>query len=50
MYVMRNEEGSIVGCFANKQPGIADEFVKEPSEELIDFYTRLNSAGAKNDD
>lgn len=43
MYVMRNEEGLVVGCFANKQPTVAEEYLKEDHPDIIDFYARLNA-------
>lgn len=35
MYVLRDSEGKIIGMFANLQPGIAEEYLKENSKELL---------------
>lgn len=36
MYVLRNSEGAIIGAFANLQPGIAEEYLSQDDQELID--------------
>lgn len=42
MFVMRNEDGQIVGVFANLQPELAEEYLEPESVELSEFYGRLN--------
>lgn len=42
MYVLRNEDGLVVGVFAMPQPGIKEELLEIESEELEEFYTRAN--------
>jgi len=37
-YIEKDQNGFIVGVFANRQPGFAEELVSENSEELAAFY------------
>ena len=46
MFVMRDENGVIVGVFTSAQPGYADEFVPADGAELQEFYKALNEAKA----
>lgn len=38
MYVQRNEQGKIIGAFANLQEGFAESWVADDSPELLAFY------------
>lgn len=37
MYVMRDEEGKIIGSFALPQKGFAEEALKDDDPELLEF-------------
>lgn len=39
MYVQRNEQGKIIGAFANLQEGFAESSVPDDSPELLAFYS-----------
>lgn len=39
-YIQRNENGKIVGHFANFQPGLAEEILLEDDSELIAFINQ----------
>lgn len=41
MFVQRNESGEIVGVYAARQPGYAEEFLDVKSQEISEFYKRL---------
>jgi hypothetical protein len=42
MFVMRDENGVIVGVFTSAQPGFAKEFISVDDDELKEFYKLLN--------
>lgn len=54
MYVQRNEQGVIVGAFANLQIGFAESWVADDSPELLAFYSPpeliQQAANAKRDE
>ena len=41
MFVWRDENGKIIGAFANMQPGWAEEWLERDDPELIEFYESL---------
>jgi hypothetical protein len=36
-YVSRDDSGNITGCFANKQPGFAEEYLPDDDPEVLAF-------------
>lgn len=54
MYIQRDDNGQIVGAFANLQPGFAEESIADDAPELVKFLmppdTTLIDANAKRDD
>ncbi len=38
MFVWRNENGLVVGLFANAQPGYAEEYLAADHPDILDFY------------
>lgn len=46
MFIERNEQGEIIAVYASEQPGRAEEFMPHDSQEITDFYQRLNEAQA----
>lgn len=36
-FVQRDEQGSIIGCFRNPQPGYAEEEVADDAQDVLDF-------------
>lgn len=50
MFVLRNDDGEIIGLFANLQPGIAEEYLDVNSAEIAEFYEKIHrNESAKND-
>ncbi len=50
MFVLRNDDGEIIGLFANLQPGVAEEYLDVNSEEIAEFYEKIiRNASARND-
>jgi hypothetical protein len=47
IYVMRNEDGKVVGLFALPQPGFAEEHLAEDDPEVVGF---LRGGEDKQDD
>lgn len=43
-YVERDEEGEVKGVFEQLQPGYAEEFVEDASEEMVAFRQRMLGA------
>ncbi len=42
IYVERDDSGTIVGIYANAQPGFAEEAVSENSEEIAEYINRIS--------
>lgn len=40
-YVQRNAQGEIIGDFANRQPGRAEEAMEDNAQELITRYAAI---------
>lgn len=45
-YVQRNEAGEVVGHFASKQPGLAEEPLPEDHADIAAYEERLDQARA----
>lgn len=45
MFVERNEAGEVIAVYASFQPDKAEELLSSDSEEVSDFYKRLNESG-----
>ena len=45
-YVQRDDEGNITGCFANPQPGFAEEYLPDDDAEVVDFLEGAERAAA----
>ncbi len=42
IYVERDDSGSIVGIYANAQPGFAEEAVPESSEDIAEYINLIS--------
>ena len=42
-YVQRDDEGNITGCFANPQPGFAEEYLPDDNPEVVAFNEAQNA-------
>jgi hypothetical protein len=42
VYVRRDEAGQVIGVYANRQPGIAEEELAEDNAEVVAFRAKLD--------
>lgn len=43
-FIERNKDGDVVGIYANKQTGYAEEFVADADRAVVDFQDRARAA------
>lgn len=46
IYVQRDSDGVIIGIYSTFQEGYAEELLSEDSEEVVDFFRRLENDNA----